>query len=377
MPVSDSFRPCAHRFILQKFKRQMGILTNAFETERKEGENGRHNKILVVVNANAAAEAMVRMLEVYYARDREDKYMQSHRPHITIIDTVSPTESRLQDWRPQGMEYIGNVEDDKSNGRIGLEFRNGRILKSPVGDDGTMRDAVANFVPDSRGEATSILWSKIVSSHATRGEYDVVLYPDTATRIASKVLALTSQGRGFTIPWQCGTLVKMPNGPSNPFVSFLNLGAYVARPMKDLSDTEVTAYLNITHNRPLTSEQIPATVESDSTTVSIDSLMVNYISGLETSFPSIVATTGRTADKLDFPTVVEDKPACLVCSMPKQADNVKTWLDNITVKEPAAEMDSVEAPVVERAGLEDVTDLVCYGCYTLFRSSREVVRWPL
>jgi len=356
----------------------MGILTNAFETERKERKDGAHNRILVVVNANPASEAMIRMLEVYYARDTQDKYVESHRPHITIIDTGFPTESRFQDWRPQGMEYAGNVEGDKSNRRIGLEFRNGRILKSPAGDDGTMRDVVANFPADARGEVTSILWSKIVSFHAKRGEYDVVLYPDTATRIASKVLALTSQGRGFTLPWQCGTLVKMPSGPSSPFESFLNLGAYIARPMKDLSDTEIAAYLNITHDRPLTSAQTPADAESDSTAVSIDSLMVNYISGLETSFPSIVATTGRTADKLDFPTVAEDEPVCLVCSMPKGADNVKMWLDSITVKEPAAEMENVEGPaVVQGAGLEDVTDSVCYGCYTLFRSSREVVRWPL
>jgi len=357
----------------------MGILTNFFEIERKKEGKDWQNKILVVVNADPASEALVRMLEVYYAQDEKDKYIETHRPHITIIDTVCHAGSRFQEWRPQGMEYTRNVEDDKSNGRIGLEFRNGRILKSPVeDDDDTTRDGLANFAPDARAEAALILWTKRISSHAKRGGYDIILYPDTATRIGSKVLALTSQGRGFTIPWECGTLVKMPNGPSNPFVSFLNLGVYAARPMKDLSDTELTAYLNITHNRPLTSAQTPTPAKSDSTPISIDNLMVNYISGLETSFPSIVATTGRTADKLDFPTVGEDEPACLVCSMPKRADNVKTWLDNITVKEPASEMDSVDGPiVVERTGLEDITDLVCYGCYTLFRSSREVVQWPL
>jgi hypothetical protein len=193
----------------------MGILTNFFETERIETK-GRINRLLVVANTTPACEAMVRMLDVYYTRDEaQDKYTESHCPQITVVDTAPSSESQFQEWRPKmGMEYTTNIQDQKSlTGRIGLEFRNGRILKSTVkGDGAATKDVVANFTPDSRDEAASILWSKIISSYARRGEYDVVLYPDTATRIASKVLGLTSQGRGFILPFECGTLVKMPNG---------------------------------------------------------------------------------------------------------------------------------------------------------------------
>lgn len=106
--------------------------------------------------------------------------------------------------------------------------------------------------------------------------------------------------------------------------------------------------------------------------------MINYISGLESSFPSIVATTGRTADKLDFP-VTEVSSTCLVCSMPRRSDSAKTWLDNITVTQPAPDIDRGETASAEESGKgdDDVTDDICYGCYTLFRSSRGVVDWPV
>jgi hypothetical protein len=186
----------------------MGLLTTFFETERKETK-GHLRNVLIVANGNAASEAMVRMLEVYYARDEEqEKYVESHRPQITLIDTASPSESHFGDWKPTGMEYTTEL-GEQDIGRIALQYQNGKIFKTnPTGQS---KDVGEHFTSDSRGEATSILWNKRISSYAEKGSYDVVLYADTATHIASKVLGLTSQGRGFTIPWECGTLVKMPN----------------------------------------------------------------------------------------------------------------------------------------------------------------------
>ena len=107
-------------------------------------------------------------------------------------------------------------------------------------------------------------------------------------------------------------------------------------------------------------------------------MMINYISGLEASFPSIVATTGRTADKLDFP-ATEISSTCLVCSMPKRSDSAKSWLDNITVTQAAPDIDGGETAFVGESVRKpnDVTDEVCYGCYTLFCSSRGIVEWPV
>jgi hypothetical protein len=63
--------------------------------------------------------------------------------------------------------------------------------------------------------------------------------------------------------------------------------------------------------------------------------------------------------------------------MPKRSDNVKTWLENITVTQPAPEEEAELREQVGVDGRKDVTDQVCYGCYTLFRASRGVVEWPV
>ena len=162
------------------------------------------------------------MLELYYTKDdAQEKYLDNRVPDIKIFDTATLSESLFVGWKwPHWMEYKKVGIGDHIPERIGLTFEYGKVFQSTVGNDGEkpLESALNGFTTDSRGEASSILWSKIISSFAKNGKYDVVLYPETATRIASKVLSLTTQGRGFTIPWECGSFVKMPNGSSKGFL---------------------------------------------------------------------------------------------------------------------------------------------------------------
>jgi hypothetical protein len=220
-PAPANARPCASKFILQKFKRQMGITTQFFETLKKDTK-GRLDRILVIADSSSASIALVSMLESYYTRDEgQEKYMESQLRHINILDTATLEESRVAGWKSPGMQVTRIALDDAAVNRMNLTFDKGRILKTMVDNSTTKspESVLSTFAADSRGEARSILWSKIVSLYAREGKYDVVLYSDTATKIASKVLALTSQGRGFTLPWECGSLLKMPNGISHSVFS--------------------------------------------------------------------------------------------------------------------------------------------------------------
>jgi hypothetical protein len=195
----------------------MGTLSTFFEAQKRDTK-GRLSRILVIADSSVASDALVRMLQAYYTKDdMQDKYLDNRLPDVNIIDTANPTESQFVQWKwPHWMEYTKVGASDNIHERIGLAFENGKILQSTVENEGeiSLESALNGFTTDSRGEASSILWSKVISSLTRQGNYDIVLYPETATRIASKVLTLTSQGRGFTVPWECGSFVKMPNGSS-------------------------------------------------------------------------------------------------------------------------------------------------------------------
>lgn len=195
----------------------MGLLKDYFETLHRDTK-GRLNRVLVVVDSSPASEVLVCMLEAYFPKDDEREQILDTRPDVDILDTTIIAESMFAGWDFKWMQYTKLDIRSLQQSRIRLQCSNGRILKCPV-EEMPREDILGSFTADSRGEALSILLSKIVSTYAANGRYDVVLHAETATRIASKVLTLTGQGRGFTVPWECGTLVKMPNGIVSPISS--------------------------------------------------------------------------------------------------------------------------------------------------------------
>ena len=213
LATPDTNRPCASRFILQKFKKQMGILSAFFETEKRESK-GRLERLLVVADSSPSSEALLNMLAAYYVKDDEqDKFVESRVPSTSVLDITITEKSRVMEWKHGWMKYENAQLHASGESMIDLLVQSGRIYRAESNSDEIALDELLlSFPADSRNQAISVLQSKIISRYSQDGDYEVVLYPDTATEIASKVLALTSQGRGFTVPWECGSFVKMPTG---------------------------------------------------------------------------------------------------------------------------------------------------------------------
>jgi hypothetical protein len=209
----------------------MGSLTTFFGALQREGKAKLLERILVVVDegSQAAGEAMTGMLEVYYS-EAQEKNAEKVLPFVNILDISAKggEESKCRDRKASWMEYtkISLEETEGENStrreRIGLIFDKGRILKTSVISSGSevqqsWEKVLGCFPTDSRGEARSILLGKMVTLYAKDNNYDLILYCDTATKIASKVLALTSQGRGFSLPWECGSLFQRNGSPLPPW----------------------------------------------------------------------------------------------------------------------------------------------------------------
>ena len=204
--------PCALKFILQKFKRQMGQITSFFEFERRDIK-GHISKILIFADAKPASEALIGMLKAYYLKDglqTQEKFLENRLPFVEIL-MIGKEESTIEKFDCKWIKVRKIGLRELSGNTVKLTFQSGNVFQILLSQP-LMRDVLDSFKSDSRDEAFSILRAKSVSDYALRNNYDVIIYPDTATQIASKVLALTAQGRGFIVPWECGALVKLPNG---------------------------------------------------------------------------------------------------------------------------------------------------------------------
>ena len=138
MPVRFNYsscltaRLCASKFIIQKFRRQIGALSAFFETQKKKTK-GRLDRILVISDSSAASEALLRMLDSYYTKDDiQDQYLESRLPYINVFEITAPVVPYPSRSRSAFMEYTKVSLDDHIISRVGLEYTNGRIVQSTL-----------------------------------------------------------------------------------------------------------------------------------------------------------------------------------------------------------------------------------------------------
>lgn len=192
----------------------------------------------------------------------------------------------------------------------------------------------------SRVDISNILRSRLLVGFAKENNCNAVVYGDSATRLAEKILSETAKGRGNSLPWQIADTSSSHD-------------IKVMYPMRDLLRKEIMDYAQ-TVSEPLTplislpKSLVPAPVSSKTTT--IDDLMSQYFTSVEQNYPSIVTNVVRTASKLTFQPTTSTSQSCCVCGFPfvRESDPWGGDQHNSTSHKSEATPQN--------------TQITCYGC---------------
>ncbi|KAF2665198.1 hypothetical protein BT63DRAFT_429127 [Microthyrium microscopicum] len=189
----------------------------------------------------------------------------------------------------------------------------------------------------SRSDIVSVLLTRAIVKFAIAHECEGILWGDSTTKLAEKILAESAKGRGFSLPWQV-TDGETPYGINFYF------------PVREVLKKELLDFAKMTDSRlvDLISDEAftPAQAPVSSKNTTIDLLMKQYFESVEESYPSIVSNVVRTSTKLQ-PSVVGLR-RCKLCTHPvtKEQLGIESW---------EGTQDSEKDPSGDKLEL-------CYGC---------------
>lgn len=201
-------------------------------------------------------------------------------------------------------------------------------------------EALLNALPSatSRSDVLTILRTRLAINCAREHQCEGILWGDSTTKLAEKILAETAKGRGFSLPWQ------VADGESPYGLSFYY-------PMKDLLKKELLSHADIAEPslKPLISpdafERTQAPPSAKNTTIDVS--MQQYFESVEENYPGIVSNVVRTVGKLQA-RVPGNIQRCRLCKLPVTHDllGLNGWGG-----------DQAVAPPNENSECE-----LCYGC---------------
>ncbi|KAG0125940.1 hypothetical protein HOY82DRAFT_587373 [Tuber indicum] len=298
-----------------------------------------------------------------------------HIDESAINPTVPLVEEGMravQEWFPDVGEYfivrlegIYGFSSAVKAFEMGVEEEEGR-------GGGDWREKLKGLLgalpsPTSRMDLLQILRTRLITELARNYACEAVLWGDTTTRLAEKMLAETAKGRGFSVPWQTS------DGDSPYGVKFLY-------PLRDLLKKELLVYVSLEVPTPLRPLCFGAAEEGEGKGgyaavgkgITIDELMTQYFEGIEGQYPSIVANVVRTAGKLVTEGGVVRIGRCKICGLPRDGGGGELVLDAET---KLGESSSGEVNGNGSGGKKEGGDM-CYGCARSVHGARPY-EWPL
>ena len=157
----------------------------------------------------------------------------------------------------------------------------------------------------SRADVVDILRRRLTAAVAKQNDCDSILYSDSTTKLADRILAETAKGRGGVLPW-----LTSDNAVTD--------GVPCIYPLRDLLQKELALYvdLSLPSLEPLVMAPEITKGITSSKDMTIDALMCQYFESVEESFPSIVANVVRTSSKLAPPLELACAQLCDFCRLP-------------------------------------------------------------
>ena len=219
--------------------------------------------------------------------------------------------------------------------------------------------------PTSQSDIASIALTHTIIRQAQISNCEGIVWGDTTTRLAEKILASTALGRGATLPW----LVN--DGPSPYTLPNSSTNIVFLYPMKDVLRKELEPYGQVSDITTLSTPQraIGAVVSSKNAT--IDGLMKEYFESVEKDYPSIVANVVRTSSKLrpsdEIASQLRDdntdyRPtSCELCGVPvaSGAFGIHSWGGGSQAARSGGSSQQTIIPVDPTVVVEH---RLCYGC---------------
>jgi len=151
---------------------------------------------------------------------------------------------------------------------------------------------------------------------AKESEYPVLCLGDSSTKTAIDVISFTCKGRGSSLPIDVGS------------ESELVKGVITIKPGKTLLEKEFIQY-----NEYVGLTTVPKKEFSDSERAkSIDLVSLDFITDLQTNFPSTVTTVVSTANKLNLNQENYTSHPCSLCLCPIRKDSEK-WYASHAISE--------------------------------------------
>lgn len=277
----------------------------------RHSEPGQERTLLLPLSFGAASTVLLHLLSEHLRGQEAKTGRTGFKLHVLhIYDHPSAEEGgrleMVKERFPQHtysslpLSHLSSTEDLSSLLPASTDQGNANAGTKPTVDD--LLSSLDS--PTSRTDTLHILRRKLILSFAKSASCAAILWGDSTTRLASRILSETAKGRGYSLPW------IVADGESPHGMPFYY-------PMRDLMGKEIASFAAMVDPKlddlivPDDSKQ--AISMRDAT---IDGLTREYFEGVEREFPSIVANVVKTAGKLEPVGLREVEMQCELCDMP-------------------------------------------------------------